>query len=157
MSLSSDHGSLRLTPDDAEQDYRSGAPPQYANPNLLPPEYYTPGNYPGGDQYDSRRGQTRRVPASVSSSDNNSDTTYAESGDINNSLRARMQALDNRKFGRLLRVNEQIMISQWGKFSMLFRTLKIRDENLRTLQLKFHLLSTVTIYVQLHDKCHFSF
>ena len=88
------------TPDDANMDFRSGsAGPQYANPNLLPPEYYTPNSYANGeDHYDNRRPTPRRIPASISSSDNNSDTTYAESGDINNSLRARMHALDNRKY-----------------------------------------------------------
>ena len=93
-------GPTPIAPDDPDQDYRGGGP-QYANPNLIPPEYYTANNYVGvgnNDQYDNRRGPTnRRIPASISSSDNNSDTTYAESGDINNSLRARMQALDNRE------------------------------------------------------------
>lgn len=56
------------------------------------------------DEYDSpvvkgsrKYPQGRRMPgggSSLSSSDNNSDTTYAES-DINSSLRAKMAALDN--------------------------------------------------------------
>lgn len=71
--------------------------PQFTNPSLLPPDYYPPAySSSSGDHYDSRRGPGgRRLPASVSSSDNNSDTTYAESADINSSLRARMQALDS--------------------------------------------------------------
>ena len=69
--------------------------------DYYPPSYTSGGGGEGGELYDNRRGVTgppgplrRNIPASVSSSDNNSDTTYAESGDINGCLRARMGTLD---------------------------------------------------------------
>ncbi|KAF2364561.1 hypothetical protein FHG87_004686 [Trinorchestia longiramus] len=104
---SKDHGSSMrggltpvTSPGDVDSEYNRCGGPQYANPNLLPPEYYS-NSYANStsDQFDARRPNPRRIPTSVSSSDNNSDTTYAESGDINSSLRARMQALDNQLVG----------------------------------------------------------
>ena len=53
--------------------------------------------------------------SSLSSSDNNSDTTYAES-DINNSLRARMAAFDNGKY--------ILSILRW-KFCLLYKCMHV--------------------------------